>query len=74
VRLGYRVGSSFVESDTAKRSLLALLLPIKWLSSVKDDLSFEENRPVNPVPLIAKLLVVVGMSVFAIVATLKMFR
>lgn len=58
----------------AKHCLVGLLFPAKWLYSVKDDLLTEEDRDVNPVTLIAKLLLIVGISACAIIGAINVFH
>ena len=43
------------------------LFAFRWVASVKDDLQGEADREVNPVSLIAKLLVIAGASSLSII-------
>src|SRR5436309_769695 len=73
-RTAFHLASAFAESEFGKTLGRGFLFPFKWLSSVKDDLKFEEDRQVNPIALIAKLLVAGAISVCAIVFIVNMFR
>jgi hypothetical protein len=44
---------------------------VRWTASVKDDLLSEGDREVNPVGLIAKLLVIVAVSIVSIILVIK---
>jgi hypothetical protein len=58
----------------ARRAWAGLLFGLRWAASVKDDLAGDEDRDVNPVSLIAKLLTIVAVLGVAIVVLVKLFR
>jgi hypothetical protein len=55
----------------AKRCWSAMATGWAWIASVKDDLAGEEDRPLNPLTLTLKLLVIVVGSIAAILLLLK---
>jgi hypothetical protein len=56
-----------------KHCLSGILFGVRWLASVKDDLSPKEDQEVNPVGLIAKLFVIIGTSTLAIIELIRIF-
>lgn len=60
--------------ELAKRCLTGLAFGVRWLASVRNDLLPEEDKDVNPVSLIAKLLIIVAVSLFAFVICINATR
>ena len=45
-----------------------------WFWSIKDDLSGDPERDVNPFELLAKLIILVGLTMILIVVVIRQFK